>query len=349
MSDRIERQDAFSNPLLGYIIIPTVKGIEVSKPDLQAILSTLHFPEYRINLPDENTVLKRAIKRWMFEMTTTDVGRLILGLEEETKVLVRDITKGKKSDILAMAIVAEESDLISWGLKYLMNLRVFYIKEIDTLLITTSQYCAGPQSIIMNAQEQSLLEKFLPHWEYYRDVYASSDISRLVRYIIRDMNPCLIKEKAGNYFIPYQFVDRLQELKDLIEDLLPAAQGQEELRAKSTLFVSPYFDKERTRKQLVDVAYTSLLSEIDTYQRELGNILETVSNPVMDKEGNPRINKDGEVRYGTVREKTILQHLQKYKEMTTKIEFYQMKIGIQEGELLKRLEELKILAQSLIS
>jgi hypothetical protein len=126
----IETEEELGLPLLGYTVVPSLKGIEIKHQDALAILTPLGFHDALPGLPKAETSLKRAIKRWMKEL-----GNAELGAQDDDDILLRPITR-RGSEIIALALVVESSDLAQWGLSYLTNLRVFYNKKTDTLSLT---------------------------------------------------------------------------------------------------------------------------------------------------------------------------------------------------------------------
>ena len=271
----IEGEQDIGLPLLGYTVVSSLKGIEVDRPTLLAAVDALDFKtrlgdrlssDFIPGLPEANTALKRAVKRWMRDQTSTPEGKVALGLDEDDKTMWRDITRGSKSDVVAIALVTESSDLAAWGLSYLTNLRIFFTKSTNSLILTTERTAFDLQSLQRSAEDRALLVSLEPHWQYYREVYTSSDLSRMVQRILDAMDPADLRKDGRVYFVPSQHQEDLQKLKDLVEVILPAAPGQENTSSVNAI---PIIDRPTTRKQLSTIAYKSTLQEMKTLQADL--------------------------------------------------------------------------------
>lgn len=351
----IEGEQEIGLPLLGYTVVTSLKGIEVNRPSLLAAVDALDFKtrlgtqlstDYIPGLPEANTALKRAVKRWMHDQCSTEAGKAALGLEEDDKTMWRDITRGSKSDIIAIALVTESSDLQAWGLSYLTNLRVFYTKSTDTLLLTTERTAFDLQSLQRSAADRALLAGLEPHWQYYREVYVSTDLSRMVQRILDAMHPADLRKDGRVYFVPSLYRDALQKLKDLIEVLLPAAPGQENT---SSLNAIPVIDRPSTRKQLGTIAYKSTLAELKTLQADLERFVLQAQTPKKEKDNETvKTDAEGEIVYKKVKPSTIVERVEMYKNMRNKITLYTEKLGMQQEELVAELDRLQATARSLV-
>jgi hypothetical protein len=353
--EEIEGEQEVGLPLLGYTVVASVKGVEVDRPTILSLLGALDFQgrlgaalpaDYLPGLPEANTGLMRAVRRWMRDLATTEEGKQALGIDEDEKAMLREITKGTKgSDIVALALVVESSDLSRWGLSYLTNLRVFYIKSTDTLSLTRDRTAADVTSLARSAEDQALLASLEPYWQRYRSVYCSADLARMQQRILSAMNPSDLRKQGGVYFVPYEYRDVLQQLKDLLEVQLPAAPGQQNT---SSLVAIPVIDRPTTRRQLGTIAYKSLMADIVVLQKDLERFVEEAKTPKRGKDGQPKVAKDGQIKYGKPRASTIAARLVTYRQMRDRITLYTEKLGMQQENLLAALNGLQQTAQALI-
>jgi hypothetical protein len=324
----IETEEELGLPLLGYTVVPALKGIEIKYQDALAILTPLGFHDALPGLPKAETSLKRAIKRWMKEL-----GNAELGAQDDDDILLRPITR-HGSEIIALALVVESSDLAQWGLSYLTNLRVFYNKKTDTLSLTRT---GSGQSLITD--DQDLLDKLDPHFQYYKDVYTVTELGRMVGDLIGQVSASTMREKGGTYFIPSQkktntgqmvsTVPELQRLKDLIELQLPAGPNMENTSSLSTF---PVIDTKKSRRQMSDLAHKSFVAELTALKKDLARFEAQLQKKT--------ILKSGKIHYGKIKPETIIARMQAYKDMKTKIELYQATLDMRQDELLAELDTL---------
>jgi hypothetical protein len=323
--DHIETPEEVGFPLLGYHVITKLKGVEVNEAVLLSILSSIGLERYMPGLPEPVTILQRAVRRWLREISKADIN-----IADEEKILLRRISSSK-SDIIALGLVVERKDLIEWGLDYLTNLRIFYDKENGAL----SLRCTGTGSDVlaphMNGADRSLLSQLEPHWTYYKKTYMASDLSRMATDMVKDLDSANLKDRSGSYFIPVDKLVELSVIKELIEEKLSA-----DSENTSTLSAFPMIDRPQTRKQLANLAYQSLMAELLALDKKLQSFVKTAERTT------------GKGKPGKVRKDSVLSQLSEYKDMKTKILLYKEKLGVQQEELFEKLSGLKETAQKLI-
>jgi len=310
--------------LLGFTVVTTLKGIEVNETDLLNTLRSLGLSQYMPGIPEPVTVLQRAARRWLREMSKAD-----LGISDEEKTLFRKI-QGGSEDILVFGLVVERRDLIEWGLDYLTNLRIFYNKQTDVISLRCDE---RGNNLLMTGSDRSLLSQLDPHWNYYKRTYISSDLSRMVTNMVQSLDSTNMKDRSGVYFVPVEKLGELQVIKDLIEEKLPAAPGSEN---RSFLAAFPVLDMPETKKQMANMAYRSLMAELEALNQRITRFTEQASKPT----AAGKVSKAGR--------NAVLSQLQNYKDMKIKIELYKEKLGIQQEELLAKLDGLQKTARSLL-
>src|SRR5579883_836923 len=296
--DTIETEEEVGFPLLGYTAVASLKGIEVEQATALNILTPLGLSHYLPGLPEASTVLSRAVRRWMRELAKGD-----LGVAEEEKILLRNVTKGK-SETLVLALVVESSDLAQWGLSYLVNLRILLDKQTGILKLTRT---GSGQNVAMTQQDEDLLKTLEPHWHYFQTVYTSADLGRMVTRIIADMDASSMRAEGGAYFVPYQNLAKLQQLKDLIETKLPAAPGGVN---SSHLSAFPVIDRPKTKKEMSQLSHRSFLAEVEALQKDLQRFVEQAQSKT--KKGKP----------GRVKQQSIVARLADYQAVKAKVQLY---------------------------
>ena len=325
----LETEEEIGFPMLGYTVVPSLKGIEVEQAKALQILTPLGFAHFLPGLPETATCLRRAVRAWMKRLAKVD-----LGIDADDKILLRDITRSSRSQILALALVTENSDLNSWGLSYLINLRVFYHKQTDILSLTRT---GSGQSLITAQQDQDLLKELEPYWQYYRTCYTAADLGRMVSRIIDSLGAFAMRKGGGAYNVPYQKRDELQTLKDLIELELPAAPGETN---GSTLAAIPVIDRPKTKQQMSQLAHRSFMGDLITLQKDLQRFI--------DQAQKVTTSKKGKVKHGKVKTESMIARLADYQAMKAKIQLYHDTLGLRQEELLASLDQLSTTARSLM-
>ncbi len=325
----LEAEEEIGFPLLGYTVVPSLKGIEVEQAKALQILTPLGFAHFLPGLPETATCLRRAVRAWMKEIAKVD-----LGIDADDKILLRDITRSSRSQILALALVTENSDLNSWGLSYLINLRVFYHKQTDILSLTRT---GSGQSLNTAQQDQDLLKELEPHWQYYRTCYTAADLGRMVSRIIDSLGAFAMRKGGGAYNVPYQKRDELQTLKDLIELELPAAPGETNGRTLATI---PVIDRPKTKQQMSQLAHRSFMGDLLTLQKDLQRFIDQAQKVTTSKKGR--------VKHGKVKTESMIARLADYQAMKAKIQLYHDTLGLRQEELLASLDQLSTTARSLM-
>ncbi len=335
----IETQEELGFSLLGYTVVPSLKGIEISRADALAVLTPLGYHDYLPGLPKPETSLRRAIKAWMKELANKD-----MGATDDDDILLRPITKRGAGDTIALALVVESSDLLAWGLGYLVGLRVFYNKQ--TGILSLNRPSNGQSTATTAESDKALLDKLEPYWQYYKEIYTVSELGRMIGELITRMDASAMRKEGGTYFIPYMrktntgeqlcSVPELQRLKDLVELQLPGAPNQDNT---SSLSVFPVIDTKKTRRQMAEIAHKSFVGELTALKKDLERFVQQLQKKTTTKKGK--------VKYGKVKQETVLARLAEYKNVKTKIELYQATLDMRQEELLAELEALTKTANSL--
>ena len=335
----IETQEELGYHLLGYTVVPSLKGIEINRKDALAILTPLGYHDFLPGLPKPETSLRRAIKAWMKELAHRD-----LGAADDDDILLRPITKRGRGNTIALALVVESSDLQAWGLGYLIGLRVFYNKQTGILSMNRPKDAGGSTATMAN--DTALLTKLEPYWQYYREIYTASELGRMVGDIITRMDASAMRKEGGTYFVPYMrqtntgeqlcSVPELQRLKDVVELGLPGTPTQPNTSTVSTF---PLIDTKKTRRQMAELAHKSFVGELTALKKDLERFVAQLQKKTTTKKGK--------IKYGKVKAETIAARMAEYKNVKTKIELYRTTLDMRQEELLAELAELAKTANNL--
>ena len=336
----IEDQASVGFDLLGYTVVFSLRGIEIESQTLSDLLTPFGWEKL---LPDvrTHTRLKRAILRWMREQATTN--KETFGVDEkDERGMLRAITSGSTADILAYAIVREKRDLEEWGLSYLTNVRIFYNQPGNNIIVSKQ---AGSHA--MAAYDQALQDSFLPFWERYKEMYVTDDVTRLVPRVIATLQSASMKDGGGTYFVPYEQLANLQQLKDIIDLHLTTAPGQE----KSVNFTCiPVIDKPSTKRNMAALAFKAMENEITAMQKDLERFMAEIAAPIRDRTtGEVKTDKDGNIKYARVKEETLKARMKAYGETKAKVMIFKERLGLQESDLVAKLTALETTARTVIT
>ena len=314
----IEDANSIGMPLLGYTVIASLKGVEVTHDDLLSLLTPMGFGQYLPALVEPRTALRRAIREWIKELSGVFSGK-----EDEstkTKQLVREINSKKKNE-LVMVLVIEEGDLETLDLSYLKDLQIFLDKKTQEL---TSLRTVSTRPKPMADWE--LLDKLVPHYERYAQLHTAGDLSRMIADIISSMNAQALRGNGGVYFVPYDQRYQLVLLKELIEEKLP---GPADGSNQSSLLHLPIVDTQNAKAQLSGATHAAFLSDLETLAKNLQRFIEQSKN-------------------GKVKPESIAARLVQYQEMKAKVELYHRVLGMYQSEIISKLEDLEQNARRLL-
>ena len=320
-------------------VVTSLKGIEVQADVAEAILKPHQYTqngeiktldELLPGLPEPATILKRAIKAWMRAIVPVD-----LGINADEKILLRDVTRSS-ADILVVALVVEQADLAEWGLSYLTNLRVFYMKS--TGILSLNRQATGQSTAAVNQNDLDLLTILQPLFDYYTDVYTITEIGRWCSNVLDTMDTVRMKEKGGTYSVPYSLLSRLQELKDILELELPA--GPNNMTNTSVLHTIPVIDRPATRNQLSQIAHKSIMGDLDKLETDLKRFIDQTTKITFTKSGRAKGHK--------VKQETVEARLNEYRRMRDRIQLYHATLGLRQDELIGRLDAFEKTAKELV-
>jgi hypothetical protein len=328
-------------PLLGYTVVASLGAIAVQHKQLQHVLAGLGFERYLPGRPEARTALRRAMRAWLKELAGPAAEAAGVGPDDEegaprTRQLIREIV-APHTPLLTLALVAENIDLSQLGLSYLTNMRVFYDRSTDQLYLTTTpagQFDPSRLRLAISSRDQDLLDRLRPLWDYYRELHATSDLGRMIHAIIGDMEATALRPGGGVSFVPYRHRDRLQRLKVLVEQALPAESCDS--LSTGTLLHLPVIDRPATRAHMARVVHQALLGEVGVLQNDLERLVEQAQS------------RKDKGRPPTVRKATILHRLAEYRAMRDKLELYGEILGARQQEALHVLGQLQFTARTFL-
>jgi hypothetical protein len=272
-TDEVKASGENGLELLGYTVIASLDSrTEISHPDLLQLTTPLGFGGYAPPQVEPNTYIKRAIMAWLKELAKGENG---ISLEEEeegrkAKSLVRQI-KTPDKQVIILALVKENINLEELGLEYLTNLRVFFVRPkphtedegILTLTLTPSGQ-TDPRTYYPTQKEQDLLDSLQRHVTYYKGVYKSLELRRMINQIIEGMQSTNMRPNGGVSFIPYFKRDTLVLLKQLMEGLQRQPGGD-----KTSLLHIPIIDEENSKRQLAGASHDAFMQRVVAHKEAM--------------------------------------------------------------------------------
>ena len=315
-------------PVLGFTIWYSIKHVEISQPDLSDMVTECGFTDIDIPQPTEQKSLGRAIRAWI-----KDRDGFRLSEEPETsgkrknakRELIRSINN-RKTTHHCFALVEEDVDWENLGLHHATQARILMEKldpakrsrRTPRLLCTTE--ASGVEAIEEAVQ---LTEELAPHWETYREMLQNDDVSTLVtQLILRIPNIMLVKDAGGVYFVPVSSEPIMRNVQRLIE-MLPY-----EGERRPYLVAIPQIDESRARKELAYAAQRGFEQRLTALMKKLQDLKAKAKN---------------------VKHETIAEKLLEYQQIKTEIAAYHDLLGLQQEDLLKKLNQLSDDARALLT
>ncbi len=126
--------------------------------------------------------------------------------------------------------------------------------------------------------------------------------------------------------MPYDQLDRLIRLKELIEEKLPPPQGGEN---SSSLLHLPIMDSKNSKSQVAAYAHIAFMQELVTFGKDMERFVL-------------------QAKHGRIKKENLTNRLVEYQEMKAKTELYWELLGMPQEEILKSLTELEEKARTLI-
>ncbi|MEW6613972.1 MAG: DUF6744 family protein [Thermodesulfobacteriota bacterium] len=237
-------------PKIGDIVWWSLSNIKVRRDDIENMFRQVGLGEnYLPAVITNDSAYRKAIK---YNRKVSDPQLLRLILDD--------------SDIIVHGIVNEKADMENMNLDYALEARVSLDKGTGVFHSTT---------------ETDKTKKIHEDYDFYMLYYTTDDVRSIVVRVIRSLNPTVIREGGGVYFVPVTYEDTVKKL----EQLIPM------MSWSSVVYSLPIIDTEKTRKNIFAVYTTQVEKEIERVVAEL----EGFDNPTVDVLKN-RVEKFNAIR-----------------------------------------------------
>lgn len=321
--EEIEKSTA-DLPLIGYTAFWRLGGIRVRHGELKAALAAAGFGSYLPDPPTARIALRRAIVDWIGARAAAGEGPALVADEAEAaegpttqRALLRVINQ-KGSEWLAFALVAEDVDFRKLGLHHGTSLRIILHKKTRTM------YCTTTTNGVVEAGEESkqITRELGPHWDQYKDLLLSGDLSRMMRNIIGGMGAISLRREGGLYFVPVAERDALERLRGLLAALPSTSKEGTYLCAMGVI------DRAQARRQLAAAVHQSFIDELGVLRTDLQRFTDA--------------------KTGTVKPETISERLASYKRIKAKVQTYADLLEMQQERIVSELDDLTALARTVV-
>lgn len=344
-------------PLVGWHVLWRISRVAIPFDDLRTLLSKYGFAQYIPTPPAPAAALQRAVAEWVdlraAEGHGPARGRNSVGDDDDESAptreqsLIRPVAVPPRNPFLVFALVVEAADLAELGLSYATSMRIVLHKETKTLICTTQpkgvievpkarkgaqakarQPAPAPERAVAvlaaetaaEAEGVRLTRELEPLWEQHRELVTATECSRIIRRIVADMNSVATRGRGGVYFVPYNELDTLQRLNQLIGELptpgLPTTSPR-----RPFLYPSGVIDRPAAKRQLAVALHAGIMDEVDAATKKLH-----------------RFTAQAE---GTVRADTLLERLAEFRRVKQKASTYADLIGLQQESVQESLRALE--------
>lgn len=311
-------------PLVGYTVFWRLGGIKVSHGALKEALDATGFGSYLPDPPTARIALRRAIVDWIGERAAAGAGPALLADEAEAddgptmqRALLRVINQ-KGSEWLAFALVAEDVDFRKLGLRHGTSLRIILHKKTRTMLCTTTSNGV----VEAGAESAQITRELGPHWDHYKDLLLSGDLSRMMRNIVAGIGAISLRKEGGLYFVPVAERDALERLRTLLA-ALPSTSSH-----GSYLCAMGVINRAQARRQLAAAVHQSFIDELGVLRTDLQRFTDA--------------------KNGTVKQETITERLATYKRIKAKVQTYADLLEMQQERIVSELDDLTALARAVV-
>lgn len=317
--------------LLGHIVMWRLGGIAVKHAALLNVLDAAGLAEFAPKEPTLVASIGRAVTAWVKDRAELDGGPKLVSLnaqvaeDEEgtgraTRSMIRKIDS-KDSDWLVFSVITEDINLRALGLSYETDLRVLVHKTNLNMLVTATSYGeVDAESTRMIEVEQAIAA----HWQYYKDLHTSGDLSRIVQTIVAGLDSVPLRKEGGVYFVPAKNTARIQTLNNLITTLPSAA-----TQLNTSYFVAlPQANVEGIRNQLAPAIKEGIMDELGSLRTVLQRFIEQQKN-------------------GSVRAETIQSRLDQYARVAEKLDLHADILGFRRSAIQPDLDWLQAKALEL--
>lgn len=320
---------AASLPLAGHVVSWRMSGVEISRADLEALLKKHQFAWA---MPKKPPTLKgafsRALEAWIKAKGAvklakgsggdSDDDEDVAGSGTRERAMIR-VSSPKGSAYTVFAIVGEVVDLKKLGFRYGTSMR-FLLEKSSGAVICTTDSTGGADQV---SREQVIVQEIAPFWTRFQMAYVSGDLSRIVRSIVESLDPLVLREGGGSYFVPETHRAQLDRLAALVDDL-PLVGTR-----KPFLTMIPIPDVPAARQQLTRAAHASMLDDIEAARKDLERFLQQEA--------------------GTVKPETIAARIEGFKALRARADLYSGLLGMWVDDITQGLDGLTAAARAVVT
>jgi hypothetical protein len=319
---------AASLPLAGHVVSWRMSGVEIGRTDLESLLKKHQFAWA---MPKKPPTLKgafsRALEGWIQAKGALKLARGtggdsddedVTGSGTRERAMIR-ISSPKGSAYTVFAIVGEVVDLKKLGFRYGTSMRFLLEKATGAVICTTDSTGAADQV----SQERVIMQEIAPYWSRFQVAYVSGDLSRIIRSIVESLDPLVLREGGGSYFVPETHRAALDRLAALVDDL-PLVGTR-----KPFLTMIPIPDVPAARQQLTRAAHASMIDDIEAARKDLERFLSQES--------------------GTVKPETIAARLEGFKALRARANLYAGLLGMWVDDIAHGLDTLTNAAKAVVT
>jgi hypothetical protein len=238
---RIARQKDMDK--LGDLVRWGLDSIKIRPDDLRELLKQRGIEEYMpVDIKDKKAVRKAIIS--VKNDLQSGVLKIMSRKMWDTDVEVR------------YALVTEEVNEIAEEMDYsTMNQVIFHKADGTKAGISFSK--AGTD------EERMILEKF----DYYKSVYTEEEVRKVLVNVLDKCGGITMKDGSGFWFIPAAYKDKVDALRDLINNDIDKKYGQAYFRSFALL------NDETTKDGVASVFQMDIAAELDEAQKSLTTLL----------------------------------------------------------------------------
>lgn len=319
-------------PVLGYNIWWGLRGVQVTREELERIYTRSGFSRFLPEPPSDIDALRRALNVWRKTQQALLVQEHLRrtgkpGRKRDFTILVRSINK-RGTKYAVFGLVGEQVDFEQLGLRYATEARVLIEKlspeeraQREPTFIGTTE----AEGVIQAQDEaQALTDAIRPLWRDAKRVYLPNDISGSILSIVESFPTSVaVRQSGGVYFVAVSEAPALLRLKQLLESL-----PSESDEARPYFLMLPVVDEPRARVELAAAVQRGFLSELQTAGAKLTDLQSKAKK---------------------VSGETIAKHLLAARAIRDRARVYTDLLGMQQEQISQALERLTDKAQQILN
>ncbi|NJK32447.1 MAG: hypothetical protein HC927_08560 [Deltaproteobacteria bacterium] len=319
-------------PVLGYNIWWGLRGVRVTREELERLFTRTDFPSFLPEPPSDIEALRRALNAWrktqqalLVEEHLRRTGKP--GRKRDFTILVRSINK-RGTKYAVFGLVGEQVDFERLGLRYATEARVLIEKlspEERTQREPTFIGTTEAEGVIQAQDEaRALTDAIRPLWRDAKRIYLPNDISGSILSIVESLPTSVaVRQSGGVYFVAASEAPALLRVKQLLESL-----PFESDEARPYFLMLPVVDEPRARVELAGAVQRGFLSELQAAGARLADLQSKAKK---------------------VSGETIAKHMLTARAIRDRARVYTDLLGMQQEQINQALERLTGQAQQILN